>query len=163
MGAGQSQEQRVTFEKQPDGGVFVLSQKALEQLSNTSAQDLAQNDKVKKLMHKAYTEGMRHENERMERMKFQEISELNANWQEEVDKLKQEAEVEKKVTEEEFNKAAEEFGQKFKEPINVGVCQDLQDALVECLSKNNSKPLICSKEVQAFSKCVDSYKLVIPL
>ncbi|RDD37700.1 MICOS complex subunit Mic19 [Trichoplax sp. H2] len=157
MGAGQSQEQRVTFEKQPDGGVFVLS--------NTSAQDsnriedLAQNDKVKKLMHKAYTEGMRHENERMERMKFQEISELNANWQEEVDKLKQEAEVEKKVTEEEFNKAAEEFGQKFKEPINVGVCQDLQDALVECLSKNNSKPLICSKEVQAFSKCVDSYKL----
>ncbi|KAL1275769.1 hypothetical protein QQF64_035392, partial [Cirrhinus molitorella] len=87
-----------------------------------------------------------------------ELRKQDAFYREQVAKLKERSAQFYKVTNENYNKAADEVNAKFKRYEISPVCTDLQGQILKCYRENPGKTLLCSNVASLYMQCVNNAK-----
>ncbi|XP_003747367.1 MICOS complex subunit MIC25 [Galendromus occidentalis] len=89
----------------------------------------------------------------------QDMEKLDQEWRGRLDDLANQNKQLYKLATDKFTGSVAEVHQKYVGDRHQAVCQNTQNAVMQCYRKNQKKPLECSREVVAFQNCVSATRL----
>ncbi|KAK7070580.1 hypothetical protein SK128_007741 [Halocaridina rubra] len=96
---------------------------------------------------------------RLREEKEQEIKKLNQAWREKMDSREQEFAKISGLSEEQVSSALKEVESLFMKASCTPVCQNQQEAVMNCYQDHPRQSLRCAREVEHFTQCVDLSRL----
>ena len=67
---------------------------------------------------------------------------------------------EDQISAETFKSTVDTVDKLFMKTRGAPICQETRHLVAQCYEQNKKQPLLCAEQVKAFSKCVDSMRLV---
>ncbi|XP_022664605.1 MICOS complex subunit MIC25-like isoform X1 [Varroa destructor] len=88
-----------------------------------------------------------------------EMDKLDQEWRQRLDGLDQQNQLLYKLATSKFTAEVADVHREYVSDFMKPVCQNTQNAVLECYQKNSKQPLQCSREVAAFQNCVSATRL----
>ncbi|XP_074644773.1 MICOS complex subunit mic25a-like [Tubulanus polymorphus] len=147
MGGNSSSTRRITIEEDDGPGMVKISSSVVRRLKGEAeihGDDTSPKTGKPKLASKSAPMQSVDDLKRIENMyhsKFQQLEKKQAEMY--------------RDNKDQFTQAVEEVEKKFVKQTFNPVCQDLQQAVLECYQKNPKQSLLCSTQVKDFMQCVE--------
>ncbi|XP_071961578.1 uncharacterized protein [Antedon mediterranea] len=144
MGGGSSRT--ITLEEERDGAITISENVLKLMIQSSQVQDEHGNMTDFSQQDEQHTHSDRVWQER--------LRQIEDHWSERLRKAEEKNANLAQITSEQFNQAADKVEAKFMKDKYVCICENLQQAVLDCYQANPKQVLKCSDEVKAFNACV---------